>query len=213
MTEPIVLVNLKCYASGTGPGAIALAQACEERGARIAVQTADIYRVCQHTDAEVWAQHVDPIEFGSFTGATLPEAVKQAGAVGTIINHSEHQLPPHIVEAAIERCKEVGLRTMVCADSLEKAKVIADFEPDYIALELPELIGGDVSITSADPDLIKQAVEELGDNVLVGAGVHSGEDLAKSLEFGAQGVLVASAVVKKTRDPRRALKELYSGLR
>ena len=194
--QPVVLVNGKAYQRACGSSSVSLARACEEFGAWISVQAADIYRVSSQTNAVVWAQHVDPVSYGSNTGAVVPEVVKEAGAVGTLINHAEKQLSLEDIQSVIARCKEVGLRTMVCASSLHEAEKIAVFEPEFIALELPELIGGDVSIVSADASLIQDAVSALGSNVLVGAGVQSGADLTRSLELGARGVLLASAVAK-----------------
>ena len=212
MTSPVVLVNCKAYERGVGSAVVSVARACAEYGALVAVQAVDVFRVSSETDAQVWAQHVDPVSFGSHTGAVLPEAVKEAGAVGTLINHAEKQLSIEVIKQTVARCKEVGLRTMVCADSVAVAKQVAVFEPDFIALELPELIGGDVSIVSADASLITDATQAVSVPILVGAGVQSGSDLARSLELGAGGVLLASAVVKKASSAREALKELYGGL-
>ena len=210
MDSPVVLVNAKAYERGVGTAAVSLASACAEVGAWVAVQAVDVYRVSSETDAVVWAQHADAVGFGSHTGAVLPEALKQAGAEGTLLNHAEKQLPLEVIEASIARCKEVGLKTMVCADSLAVAQAVDAFAPDFIALELPDLIGGDLSIVSADPALITQAVNALQTPVLVGAGVQSGEDLSCALSLGAQGVLLASGVVSKPDNQLAALHSLYS---
>lgn len=211
MSNPLVLVNCKAYEQGIGENVLRVARACEEMGACLAVQAVDVFRVSSQTSAEVWSQHVDPVGFGSHTGAVLPEAVKQAGAVGTLINHAEKQLSLDEIGAVVSRCKEVGLRTVVCASSVEVASQVASFAPDFVALELPELIGGDVSIVSADSSVVSEAVTAVSVPVLVGAGVSSHEDLVRSQELGAVGVLLASAVVKKADDPLVALRELYSG--
>ncbi|MBN1275633.1 alpha-hydroxy-acid oxidizing protein, partial [Candidatus Woesearchaeota archaeon] len=72
--------------------------------------------------------------------------------------------------------------------------------PDFIAMEPPELIGGEVSVSEARPGLIGEtvaAVRAVADvPVLVGAGVKDGEDVRKACSLGAEGVLVASGVTK-----------------
>lgn len=212
MKDPIVLVNAKAYQRGVGTMSVKLAAACARFGAYLAVQAPDIYRVSSESEAIVWAQHVDPVSFGSHTGAVVPEVASAAGAVGSLINHAEKQLSITEITQCIARCKDVGMQTMVCVDSLSLAKQVDKLSPTFIALELPELIGGDVSIVSADPSLITDAVETLSTPVLVGAGVQSGEDLKKSLELGARGVLLASAVVKKSDSYEQALQSLYDGV-
>lgn len=206
--EPVVLVNFKTYERGTGALAVELAKTCAELGAWVAVQAADIREVSKACNTKVLAQHIDDVSYGAHTGSIMPEAVKEAGAAGTLINHSEKRLSLEEVEKRVARCKELGLMSVVCAANVEEALDYLAFEPDYIAVELPELIGGDISIVSADPDIVKDAVSRLGHNVLMGAGVNSGEDLRKSLEYGAAGVILASAIVKKAADPRKALEAL-----
>jgi triosephosphate isomerase (TIM) len=210
--EPIVIVNFKAYEQGTGPKAVELASVCSAKGAWPAVQAADI-AACSLTGAKVLAQHVDGVGFGAHTGSVLAATVKAAGAFGTLLNHSEKRLDRDEVFSAVKQCKDAGLKVVLCAASVEEAKSLSKAQPDYWAIELPELIGGDVSVVSADPDLVRRAVAELGDNVLVGAGVNSGEDLKASLDGGAKGVLVASAIVAKTADPEEALDKLYSMIR
>jgi triosephosphate isomerase len=212
MDEFIIFVNAKCYQKATGQNAVELAKACEKFGALLAVQATDIYRVSSQTNATVYAQHIDTASYGSNTGAVLPEAVQQAGAVGTLLNHAENQLDMDTLSTSITRAKEVGLSVIVCAKDITQAKHIDSLGADYIALEIPELIGGDISIVSADPSIISEAVKALPTPVLVGAGVQSGEDVRVAKQLGAQGVLLASAVAKKTDNPSEVLADLYSGL-
>ncbi len=211
MMEPLVIVNFKTYKKATGQAAVSLTQACAESGAQVAVQAVDI-QACAATGAQVWAQHVDSAGYGSHTGAVIVEAVKAAGAIGTLLNHSEHRLDDPTIGETVKRCKELGLKTVVCAASVEEAERYKAFAPDYIAVEIPALIGGDVSIMNAEPGIVKRAVEQLGSNVLVGAGVSSGDDLKTAMDEGAAGVLLASAIAKKADDPKAALRELYSKL-
>jgi len=217
--KPILLINLKTYEEGTGAKAFAIAKAADALAIRsveiiLAVQPADIRAVSESVRIPVFAQHIDPVKYGSSTGWILPEAVKSAGASGTLLNHSEKRMDFETVKKAVARCKEIGLRTVVCAETPEKAKEFASLKPDYIAIEPPELIGGDTSVSRAKPDVIAKSVEMVNAvakiPVLCGAGVKDGADVKKAIALGAKGILVASGVVKAA-NPKQAIKELLRG--
>jgi triosephosphate isomerase len=219
---PLVVINFKTYEEATGQKALELAIACDdvakETNAEIivCVQATDIYRIQQHVSIPVYAQHIDAADYGSNTGRVLPQAVQQAGAKGTLLNHSENRLRVDIIEASIEAAKKVGLKTIICANDAIVGQAVYSMKPDFVAVEPPELIGGDISVSSAKPSVIKDSVNricKLGGyhKVLVGAGVKTNKDLKKSLKLGARGVLLASGITK-AKDPRKALKELVKGL-
>ncbi len=219
--KPMLLINFKTYAQGTGKNALALARIADsvakKKGAEIvlAVQPTDLSAVSGSVSIPVYAQHMDPITPGSHTGWILPEAVKDAGARGTLINHSEHNIDLKHVEENVKKCRELGLASVCCAATPEIAKEIAAFGPDFIAIEPPELIGGDVSVSKARPGIISDTVKAVRKvnpkvKVLCGAGVNSAGDVKKALELGAEGVLVASAIVK-SGTPEKAILELLSG--
>ncbi|MBI5884841.1 triose-phosphate isomerase, partial [archaeon] len=190
----------------------------ENASIALIVQATDLRLISRKVKLPIFAQHLDPVKPGSNTGLILPEAVKQAGAVGTILNHAENKRDNEFLQKAIARAKEVGLEVLVCAESIERAKQIAAFplKPDFIAVEPPELIGGDISVSTANPEIIKgtvQAVQGLAlIPVLAGAGVKTGIDVRKSIELGAAGVLLASGVVKAPK-PKKALLGLVKGLK
>ncbi|MFO7678177.1 MAG: triose-phosphate isomerase [Thermoplasmatota archaeon] len=218
----IIVLNVKTYAEATGETALEIAKIMqkisEETGITmaIALQATDIYRCSQNASIPVYAQHIDPIKPGSNTGWTLPEAVTQAGAIGTLINHSEHRLSIADIDTCISRAKDLNLKQIVCTNNIKTSQAVAVFSPTYIAVEPPELIGGDISVTTADPDIVSgsvQAVHSINKNisVLCGAGVKNGKDVAKSIELGAQGVLLASGVVK-AKDKEVVLRDLASGI-
>ncbi|MFC1754042.1 triose-phosphate isomerase [Thermoproteota archaeon] len=221
LKRPLILINFKTSMQGTGKNAVKLAKICERVAKKtkanmcVVVQSADIYRVSQTVSIPVFAGHVDPIDFGSHTGHELPQAVKEAGAVGTLINHSEHHLDIKQTKKTIAAARKSGLVGVVCARTASEAAKIAKFKPDFIAVEPPELIGGEISVSTARPQLISDTVKKVHSiakvPVLTGAGVKDGKDVAKSLELGTEGVLVASGVVK-SKDPEKALMDLASGL-
>lgn len=180
---------------------------------QVAVQAVDLAMVCARVKIPVHAQHIDPVGFGGYTGHILPEGVKQAGAVGTLLNHSERRLTRDVLAASIKRAKEVGLKVIVCAKDPDEGASFLEFEPDLIAVEPPELIGGDISVSSAQPEIIRNAAKLIGsDKLLVGAGVKNGKDVRIAIELGARGVLLASGVTK-AKDPKAVLMDLVSGLK
>ncbi|MFH1181765.1 MAG: triose-phosphate isomerase [Candidatus Woesearchaeota archaeon] len=212
---PLIIVNFKAYEKATGKKAVALAQACERAGKSgalvvAAVQAADIFQVSGAVSIPVFAQHVDSIPYGKHTGLTLIEAVKEAGASGTLLNHSEHRLDYNTLAETIKLCKG-KLVTVACAADDEEAARIAKLEPDFVAVEIPELISGKLSIAKADPNLITDAVKAAGKvPVLAGAGVQDGSDMKKTIELGGKGVLISNAVVN-SENPEKAVKDLVSG--
>ena len=218
----VVIVNFKAYAEVDGIKAADLAEACEEiakeSGAQIIVcpPMVETAFVAAAVEIPVFSQNVDPKKPGSATGWVTPSMVKACGCRGTLINHAEHKVDAESVGQAVAMARELGLVTVVCANTVEDAKVLAKFAPDYIAVEPPELIGGDVSVTTADPSIVRNTVEQVkavnpAIRVLCGAGVKNGKDVAAALALGAEGVLLASGVVKAA-DPRAVLRDLVSGL-
>jgi len=221
INTPIIIVNFKTYKESTGDNAIKLAEICSKvaeetkTSIAVAVQSTDIYKISKIVSIPVLSQHIDAILPGRNTGFILPESVKDAGAIGTLLNHSEHRLDFDLLKKSIQRAKQAGLKTIVCAKSTEETKNIANLNPDFIAIEPPELIGTKVSISEARPEIITDSVNSIKSinnkiKVLCGAGIHNAKDIRKSIELGADGVLVAS-VIKRAENKKEELKKLVSG--
>lgn len=219
---PIILVNFKTYAEATGKKALKLAKNAEGVSLEtkvcigIAPQYVDIAPISQAVSVPVFAQHVDPITVGSFTGHVLPESVKQAGAVGTLINHSERRLKLADIDAAITRAREAGLVSVVCSNNASTSAAVAALKPDMLAVEPPELIGTGVSVSKAKPEVVLGTVEQVKRInpkvvVLCGAGITVGEDVTAALRLGTEGVLVASGVVR-AKDPHKVLLEFAKAI-
>jgi len=214
---PIVIVNLKTYSQGTGKKAIELAESAEkvsrETGLCFAVapQFVDIPPIVNKVDIPVFAQHIDPVTPGSHTGHILPEAVKEAGAIGTLINHSERRLRLADIEAAVTRAREIGLITVVCTNNPAVSAATAALQPDMIAVEPPELIGTGIPVSKSKPEVVTNTVESVRKInsevvILCGAGITNGEDVSAALKLGTEGVLVASGIVKAA-DPYKVMLE------
>lgn len=201
----LYIINFKTYEKGTGINAIKLANIISDIRDRL---KADIWAAPQFTDLNeiakiipTLAQHIDPISYGSHTGSILPQSIKESGAIGTLINHSEKKLSSNKIESCICLAKQLNLKTVCCAANIKEVIEISKFNPDYIAFEDPELIGTGKSISREKPELITKFVEvlkELNPDIipLCGAGISDKEDVKAALELGTKGVLVASAVVK-----------------
>jgi len=219
---PLIVVNLKAYEEALGPKALVLAKACahvaDQTGASIAIAPTapDLGLIARDVRIPVLAQHVDAMEPGSRTGWLPPEAALAAGAVGTLLNHSERKVPYRDLELVVPRCRKLGLEVVCCADDLAEAAAVAKLSPDFVAIEPPELIGGDVSVTTAKPDVVSSAVARIHATnarvkVLCGAGVKTGRDVRLAIELGTVGVLLASGVVR-AKDPKKALFDLAKAL-
>lgn len=222
LKTPTIVLNVKTYAEATGQKALEIAQLMdkisEELGVSmaIAVQATDISKCVDVVNIPIFAEHIDSILPGSHTGWTLPESVKEAGAIGTLINHSEHRLKLADIDFCVNRAKELNLDHIVCTNNILTSKAAAVLSPNFIAVEPPELIGGNISVTTADPGIVSGSVNVVKDidknvKILCGAGVKNGKDVGKAVELGAEGVLLASGIVK-ANDKEYVIRDLASGL-
>jgi len=216
----MLVINFKNYPETIGAKGLNLARELELVAQNfpkvetiLAVSPVEVFRISSEVNLPIFSQHVDPFETGQTTGFITPEALREAGAKGTLINHSEHPLSAGMIGTTIRRCRDVGLTTIVCAASPAAVEQIKKFEPNFIAYEPPELIGGDVSVVEAEPQIISEAVA-LSSPVplLVGAGVHSRKDIETARRMRALGVLVSSDIVLAEK-PQEEMRDLLDGFR
>ncbi|MDH7478198.1 MAG: triose-phosphate isomerase [Candidatus Bathyarchaeota archaeon] len=213
----MIIVNFKTYSEATGRDAVNLAKKAEKVSDEtkvsiiVAPQFADISAVAEAVKIPVFAQHIDPIRPGSYTGHVLANSVKEAGAKGTLINHSERQLKLSEIDEIIGITREKGLVSVVCANNPNISVAAAALKPDVIAIEPPELIGTGIPVSKAKPEVVTNTIKRVREvnpkvTILCGAGISHGEDVAVALKLGTQGVLVASGIVK-AKDPYKILRE------
>ena len=223
LRKQTIVVNFKTYQEASGPAALELAKVCEqvsiESGAPIIIAppVLDLALIAATVRIPVFAQHLDSVQSGSTTGHITVENAKASGAKGTLVNHSERRVKVAEIHEVIDRSRAVSLSTIVCTNNLAVSKACAAMEPDYVAIEPPELIGGDISVTTANPKIVSDTVMSIKAisgkvGVLCGAGVKNGKDVAKAVSLGADGVLLASGVVK-AKNRHAVLTDLVSGLR
>lgn len=215
---PLIAINFKAYTQSMGELSLKLAKLCEtvaeETGVPFIVcpQQTDLKFIAEKVTIPVYAQHIDAVEPGSCTGHVVAEAVKASGAEGTLINHSECRVRVFDIDWLIRKCGSLKLETIVCTNNIHVSRASAALHPTYVAVEPPELIGGDISVTTANPEVVAGTVKEIQKiapdvKVLCGAGVKTGEDVRVAVELGTEGVLLASGVVK-AKDQKKALYEL-----
>ncbi len=220
MKPPVIVVNFKVYQEAEGDRAYRLAKMVQrvsaESGVLMAVCPPQMWAapIARVLEIPVYAQSVDPIPPGAGTGMITPSMLHSTDIAGTLVNHSEHRVPYDNIEKSVSMCSELGLHTIVCAENTEEAATLARYGPEMIAVEPPGLIGGDISVTTADPTIVSDtvgAVHAVKPNVAVlcGAGVKNGDDVRAALDLGAKGVLLASGVVK-SKDPETTLRDLIS---
>ena len=214
----MIVLNLKTYERSIDKALFfvdVVSEVVEETGMRIVVCPPSVYlKDAAERYGEIFAQHCDSDLPGQRTGSLPAELLKKIKVKGSIINHSERKLPLDTVKKTIERLHDNALESLVCAASLQEVEKIAHFEPAYIAIEPPELIGSGISVSKAKPELITESVKRIkniNDKIvpLCGAGVSTKQDVKRALELGSHGVLLASAFVN-AKDPKEFLQGLVS---
>lgn len=160
---------------------------------------ADLSNMAKLTNkAYISAQHMDSIDLGRGMGYITAESLKEIGVKATFLNHAEHQMTLGNLIKAIKRAKDNNIATIVCADSLDEAKIIARLNPDVILCEPTDLIGtGEVS----DESYIKQtndAIRQINLDILVmqAAGISTPDDVYRTIKLGADGTGCTSGIVK-----------------
>ena len=202
----MLVINCKNYVEVAGRKIsefVRVVETVSERyGVKIAVAPPQhlIGAVAGSSSIPILAQHVDEARIGSTTGFVVPEMLKESGVSGSLINHSEHRIAGATVGRLVQRMRDLEMISIVCVRDEEEAGRYAGFDPDYIAIEPPELIGSGWAISKERPDLITGAGKVIGTGrqtgLLCGAGIISGADVTKAVDLGAKGVLVASGIVK-----------------
>lgn len=223
LEPPMVIVNFKTYLESTGKKSVALAKAAQrvhdETGVcfGVAPQYAELREISDNVTIPIFAQHIDPIKSGGYTGHILAESVKEAGAAGTLVNHSECRLKLADIDEIVTLARNSGLLSCVCTNNPSVSAAAAALRPDIIAIEPPELIGTGIPVSKAKPEVITSTVDLVRKinsqvTILCGAGISHGEDVASALKLGTQGVLVASGIVK-AKDPYSVMREFADAAR
>jgi triosephosphate isomerase len=222
MPSPLILINTKTFKEGMGNRAHMIANAAQlvghESGVTIGLAPSffDLHPISYHFAIPVYAQHVDGFEPGAHTGHITADALKIAGAAGSLINHSERRLTLADIESSVRALQAQKLISVICSNNEATSAGAAALGPEYVAIEPPELIGSGVSVSKANPDIIRRSVAAVHAvnpkvKVLTGAGIQSGDCVKIAVDLGTDGVLLASSVVK-AKEPATVLRDLVSKL-
>lgn len=218
MKRPLI-INFKNYGEASAENTVALAKAAQTAAGKtgkeiiIAPPQPSLALVCKSVDIPVICQHVDDAQEGSTTGFFVPEIAKSYGASGSLINHSEHRVDMTVIKSLVERLEALKMTSIVCARTVDEVAKIALLEPDFIAIEPPELIGSGRAVSKENPAIITDSIKAAGkkSKVICGAGIVEKEDVEKAIELGSQGILVASGIVK-AKSWQDKISELAQGM-
>ena len=216
---PYFEIGPKCFM--WGERMLRLAKAVDEIAAEydldviITPQYADIRMIAENTShIHVYAQHMDYLRPGRGLGSVLPESIKEAGAVGVMLNHAEKKLTLDEIEKTIARADEVGLATIVCADSVQEIEAVAKLSPNLIVAEPTELIGTGVTSDMGYVRDTIEAVRRIDPDIMVlqGACISTPDDVARVIRAGALATGCTSGVMRAA-DPEAAARAMLSTLR
>ena len=221
ISEPFFEYGPKCYMYGDT--LFKMAKGLEKLAKKYKVDVVldipdtEIYNIAHNVDTKrvhVYSQHMDSLEVGRGMGRTLPEALKAAGAVGVMLNHAEHKLTIEEIEKAIKRADEVGLATMVCADSIEEVKAVARLAPNILVAEPTELIGTGKPADKAYVDEVIRVIREINPDIkpFPSAGISKGEDCYNIIKAGSSASGCSSAIAK-AKEPLKLAEEMIAAVR
>ncbi len=219
MKNPLI-INFKNYEEVSADGAIRLGETARQVAEKLQVEIIlapphpVLALIAKEIEIPVICQHVDDEKMGPSTGFTVPEIAKSYGAIGSLINHSEHRIEMNSIASLVKRLRKLGMVSIVCAQEPQEVVEISTFEPDFIAIEPPELIGSGKAVSRENPTVITKSIEGAGSRsrIICGAGISDKEDVSKAMELGSQGILVASGVIKATSWDKK-ITELASGMK
>ena len=200
------VINCKNYEEIAGEKIIKFVKTAEKVSKKFKIKIAiappqHLIGLVSNRSIPILAQHIDDSTIGSTTGFMIPELLKKSNVKGSLINHSEHRISSNEIKKLVLKLKELKMISIVCVKDVPEAKKYSKLNPDYIAIEPPELIGSGKAVSKEKPELITKAAKAVKDTknktkLLCGAGIVSGEDVSKAIELGSKGILVASGIVK-----------------
>lgn len=219
MKRPLI-INFKNYDEVSGDRAVRLAKAAQAVAKKLKVEIVAappqpaLAIIAKSVRMPVICQHVDSEKVGSSTGYFLPEIAKSYGAVGSLINHSEHRIEMKQIASLVERLRKLHMTSIVCAREPWEVMEISVFQPDFIAIEPPKLIGTGRAVSKENPAIITKSIEAAGSRskVICGAGITGKGDVVKAIELGSHGILVASGIINASSWANK-IAELAAGMK
>jgi len=215
------IINCKNYEEVAGDKIIKFVKTAESISKKYKIKIAisppqHLIGLVSNSSIPILAQHIDDSKVGSTTGFIIPELLQKSKVKGSLINHSEHRISSKEIEKLIIKLKELKMISILCVKDVAEVKKYVKLNPDYIAIEPPELIGSGKAVSKEKPELITNAADAIKNaknntKLLCGAGIVSGEDVAKAIELGSKGILVASGIIK-ARDWSKIMAEFAKSM-
>lgn len=200
------IINCKNYEEISGDKILEFVKIAEKISRKYKLKIAiappqHLIGVVSNSKIPIIAQHIDNSKVGSTTGYIIPELLKKSNVTGSLINHSEHRISSEDISRLVLKLHELKMISVVCVKDVAEAKKYSKLNPNYIAIEPPELIGSGKAVSNEKPEIIikaANAVKSANNNtkLLCGAGIVSGKDVSKALDLGSEGILVASGIIK-----------------
>ena len=218
MKRPLI-INFKNYEEVSADKAITLAKSALNVAEKLKIEIVVappqpvVALIAKNVQLPVICQHLDNEKVGPSTGFIVPEIAKSYGAIGSLINHSEHRMEMSSIASLVERMRKIGMTSIVCAQEPREVIEVSSFQPDFIAIEPPELIGSGRAVSKENPAIVTKSIQGAGSrsSVICGAGITDKDDVVKAMELGSQGILVASSIVKANSWEKK-ITELASGM-
>lgn len=210
----MIFVNFKSYQSGTGEKGFKIAEYCQKVSLKgeikfiPVVQTVDIYQVSQELDDGVWVQNADDKKAFKNTGYITVYALKQAGAVGIFINHSDCPKKLSEIKNLISMSKKYGLKSLVFAKNSQEVKQFDKLKPDFVSLEDPKLIASKIAMVDKYEHELRKIIKNTKTPFVIGAGIRTKKHYQKALKLGAVGVVLSSQIMEAD-SPKRAIEDLF----
>lgn len=215
---PFFIVNPKSYLYGAD--VVKLAQIADRLAQKYHIdclftgQLIDLPALKQATQhLIITAQTMDPLEPGLGMGQVLPEGLQNQGVGAVVLNHAEKPLTIAALDWTIKRARTLNLMSIVCADTPEQCRAVAQLHPTMMICEPTSVIG---TGTISNDDYIQQtnqAVREVDPQILImqAAGVSTGADVTHVLQLGADGTGGTSGIIQAP-DWQAKLTEMMSAL-
>jgi triosephosphate isomerase len=219
LNHPLI-INFKNYEEVSADRAIELAETARQVAEKLQIEIVlapphpVLALIAKNIEIPVICQHVDDEKIGPSTGFIVPEIAKSYGAIGSLINHSEHRMEMSSIARLVERLRKLSMISIVCAQEPQEVVYLSSLNPDFIAIEPPELIGSGRAVSKENPAIIAKSIEGAGSHssIICGAGISDKDDVSKAIELGSKGILVASGVIKASSWEKK-ITELASGMR
>ncbi|MDQ3847795.1 MAG: triose-phosphate isomerase [Thermoproteota archaeon] len=219
MKRPLI-INFKNYEEISAGNAVKLAESARQVAEKFLVEIVlappppVLALIAKSVQMPVICQHVDDQKLGPSTGFVIPEIAKSYGVIGSLINHSEHRMEMSSIARLVKRLRKLDMVSIVCAQDTQEVVEISALEPNYIAIEPPELIGSGRAVSKENPAIITKSIQAVGSrsNIICGAGISDGDDVSRAMDLGSRGILVASGVIKAIPWEKK-ITELASGMK